>query len=1431
MSNTITDDLPTEIDLMSLLNGKSETKPPNKTSENTPPKPSIANDTYLECEKSSNIYSNKCNSQLLKFEKEQGEYLNENEITNTSYPLLDDPNFNMKITRKKEFSDMGYNGVIYRDVKKHADQLLKERFELSPHQIFVKNFLSLQTPYNSLLLYHGLGTGKTCSAIGICEEMRKYMSHIGKIKKMIIVASPNVQDNFRLQLFDETKLKLVDGKWDIQACLGTSIINELNPTIFEGVVGMSRERLIQSIKSLIDGSYLFLGYIQFANLIDNVTHGNIKSIDDYTDTIESSKLEYDKTSKSKKNVSNELVKTRLTAIFSHRLIVIDEIHNIRYSNENTNKIVAENFTKLITVVPNMRLILMTATPMYNNYKEIIWLLNVMNINDRRGVVKLSDVFDEDGNFLVNDNGENIGKDLFIRKMNGYVSFVRGENPYTFPYRIYPDKFSLLNTLQNISCPNGTIPIPSRKINGKIILDNEKMNYLIPYISKMNNYQQKGYELIINKISNTNNFKNMNTFGYKLLLTLIYATNIIYPCQELDDIFEGDDISVVSDLDNVDDDLESVNMEDFDTELGGSKIKNSSIRDNDSQDEFSVEDIEDDNKEEDNDEADAEDNKEEDNEESDEDDDEDDEDDEDDDEDDEDDEDDDEDDEDDDEEADGPRMRVKWNTNKIIGTDGLRNVMNYIDTMKPPIRGDFEYKPNILEKYGRIFDKNNINKYSCKIDTVLNNIFTPNGFCEGIVLIYSQYINAGIIPMSLALEERGITRFGDTNKNLFKIKPCEDIDSITGLPLRDMVENRSDFQPATYIIISGDIRLSKNNEQELKECTKSQNVNGKNIKVILITRTGSEGIDFKNIRQVHILDPWYNMNRNEQIIGRAVRNFSHRDLEFEKRNVMLFLHATMLNDTDEETSDMYMYRISELKSIIMGKISRVMKENAIDCNINSQQKNFTQSIMSKYLTVPITQILSDGIVLDDYKVGDVPYSSICDYMEKCSYKCTPNNIPKNLFGSDTTSYGKLYVETNMMRLVPKIKDLFKIRFFYKKGDIVRILNYSKKYPIEEINYALTYIVKDDVSYVYDPYQRIGKIINILDYYLFQPIELIDTSSSLFEKSKPVDYKHDKIKVMFQNNFEDKSRQSIYSETKQPKQTDKEDIDNFQKEYNFKLGKNIFDRIEKNYISTIQYIENKSLSLKGVKDYYKHSGFIIRYLSGDLGLDLEILIEYSVIHNIDELNKEDKLELLNYIINEPNRDDKLFFIVKLFFEKNYLDYHGTNVIQLGNNIYIQNGSLFEVASDIISLEIYEMLEEAIKPYVENYPNNTVNTIIGFIDYENKLNTLLFKLRDTSKEQLRKKSDKIDKRIMNTHGFVASTTGKAKAIEILNVIVNTKPKEVNMNVEKYTKENSKMFIELDICIIQEFLLRYYQDVSSNDILYFYSYEKKVIMGRLNE
>ena len=51
--------------------------------------------------------------------------------------------------------------------------------------------------------------------------------------------------------------------------------------------------------------------------------------------------------------------------------------------------------------------------------------------------------------------------------------------------------------------------------------------------------------------------------------------------------------------------------------------------------------------------------------------------------------------------------------------------------------------------------------------------------------------------------------------------------------------------------------------------------------------------------MHILDPWYNLNRAEQVIGRAVRNKSHCMLPYNNRNVEIYLYGTELKDSDEE----------------------------------------------------------------------------------------------------------------------------------------------------------------------------------------------------------------------------------------------------------------------------------------------------------------------------------------------------------------------------------------------------------------------------------------------------------------------------------------------------------------------------------------------------
>ena len=77
----------------------------------------------------------------------------------TIYPDIKDKNsidrfeFNIPIIREK-------------------DTCNSKDFKLAPYQIFLKNLISNDTPYNSILLYHGTGSGKTCSAVGIAENFR-----------------------------------------------------------------------------------------------------------------------------------------------------------------------------------------------------------------------------------------------------------------------------------------------------------------------------------------------------------------------------------------------------------------------------------------------------------------------------------------------------------------------------------------------------------------------------------------------------------------------------------------------------------------------------------------------------------------------------------------------------------------------------------------------------------------------------------------------------------------------------------------------------------------------------------------------------------------------------------------------------------------------------------------------------------------------------------------------------------------------------------------------------------------------------------------------------------------------------------------------------------------------------------------------------------
>lgn len=1425
-----------------------------------------------------NLYNKKCGDNKLQLDielKNREEFKQKPDEQEYLYPNLDDPNFIVKIAQKKEFSDTKYDGTIY-DVQKYADVLSNAEYELLPQQAFVRNFLSFQTPYNSLLLFHGLGSGKTCSAIGVCEEMRDYLRQMGINKRIIIVASPNVQDNFKLQLFDERKLKEVDGIWTIKGCLGNKLLKEINPT---GMKGLKREKVIQQAKNLINASYSFQGYLQFSNEI-------VRKSGRPGDSMES-KI---------RNLENE---------YADSLIVIDEVHNIRISDDNENKNVAKNLMFLVSVVPNLRLLLLSATPMFNSYKEIVWLLNLMNMNDRRGIVGVSDIFDKNGAFKTDKDGNEIGKEMLIRKATGYVSYVRGENPYSFPFRVYPDRFALDNTFQSVD------EYPKYQINGRKIPKDKKVEKLSLFLTHIGEYQRMGYQYIIDRIRNRgevtkvnkvgkerkmSSFASLKSFGYTDLQIPIEALNIVYPMDGLEELVRniepleleeeeedetmdtGKDADVLNDIDDVmnngpqqegtDENVANEMNSELESEPAVTEgieadesVFNTTVEPNvidiasvsKAKGEPERETIEDKTRtdpvepkkkrtkkiefELSNNELEIVELKKE------------------------------------LQECKTtlskalPSVQLTTQTSTIFkkplkpkkkktvdegehiiegiteshlpteknevqdtiggagatvdttvldidpkeltGSQGLRRIMNYVDTKSPPVKGEFEYKKDVPH----VFDNNEIGKYSGKIKNICDYIYNQETkqVSDGIILIYSSYIDAGIIPMSLALESMGFTRYGgDKAKPLFKEPPTPIVDVRTMKP----PVNKRDFKPARYVMITGDPRISPNNDADVKAITSNDNIfetdkdgnivdiSGQKIKVVLISQAGSEGLDFKAIRQVHIMEPWYNVNRIEQIIGRAVRNFSHKDLPFYKRNVQIFLYGTILPNAEEEAADLYIYRISELKAVKIGKVTRLLKQSAVDCIINHDQTEFTSENFNQIEeNRNIYQILSDHQKLEHFSIGDINNSATCDFME-CEFKCLPDiQLKDSVLNTDT--YNETFMLINSDKIIQKIKSLMKSRFFYKKNDLIQLINVPKPYPIVQIYAALTQIINDKTEYIVDKYGRTGYLINIGEYYLFQPSELNNPNISIFDRSVPIEYKHNMLQFEVKPDIT-KQHELGTELTGLPEEIIKEDL----------KGKATLDEMFANYNLALDTVKVD----RGNNNWYEHCGVIMRkmvnekdIIFGDTEQErLELLESFLIEHIVDTLMMNEKIDVLNYIYNNTdlkftNARMKRFFgraskhlLTKLVVSKGL-----TGIVIFDGPSRVENLNIFVLSPNRrwipASHEDKRDLEPAILKKFSL--KNNLNHYVGFIGFETNKKYMVYKIKDTTNER--------------STGFRCDQSGKGKIINILNVIETDE-----RYASKETKEGA-----FELCVRQEMTLRSFESRNLENKTWFLDTETAII------
>lgn len=135
-------------------------------------------------------------------------------------------------------------------------------------------------------------------------------------------------------------------------------------------------------------------------------------------------------------------------------------------------------------------------------------------------------------------------------------------------------------------------------------------------------------------------------------------------------------------------------------------------------------------------------------------------------------------------------------------------------------------------------------------------------------------------------------------------------------------------------------------QLTRDALQRHNLSGQIACVMLVTQSGSEGMSLRNVRQVHIIEPFWQRVRVQQVVGRAVRAYSHVDLAPQYRNVRVFMYVAVLSPhsesalpaklrrTDREdgrimTTDQHLLALSMKKARLIDSFTVLLQEAAIE----------------------------------------------------------------------------------------------------------------------------------------------------------------------------------------------------------------------------------------------------------------------------------------------------------------------------------------------------------------------------------------------------------------------------------------------------------------------------------------------------------------------
>jgi superfamily II DNA or RNA helicase len=289
----------------------------------------------------------------------------------------------------------------------------------------------------------------------------------------------------------------------------------------------------------------------------------------------------------------------------------------------------------------------------------------------------------------------------------------------------------------------------------------------------------------------------------------------------------------------------------------------------------------------------------------------------------------------------------------ISNDQTENKGNNVDKEK---RLDYDYrKAKMMENLRRNATKyltgEGLKTYGIKYFELMKRL----NMSKGSVLIYSLFREVeGIGIMKEVLDVNGYAQIDIINKRNIGwslILPAKEFwdkpfyitftqDKLKNKILIDIFNSDFDLLPTE---IMNQLKTVLKYKEQIDSNYKSENANlkGELIKILMVTKSASEGISLKNVRQVHILEPYWNPILIKQVIGRAVRVNSHKQLPIKDRVVDIFMYIMCLGDhkleeDDNLTSDEVIEQIAARKNVQIKALQLLLQKSSIDCEMNQKE---------------------------------------------------------------------------------------------------------------------------------------------------------------------------------------------------------------------------------------------------------------------------------------------------------------------------------------------------------------------------------------------------------------------------------------------------------------------------------------------------------------